>query len=161
MKRAPNKSHCPVNYALESFGDTWTLLIVRDIVFWGKKTYGEFLDSEEHIATNVLASRLVQMEQNGILTKAPCTTDKRKEVYSLTDKGLSLIPIIMEMSGWSGRYDAQTTAPRDFVEHVYANRDAMYVLIRKTVEAGGSLFAGENSVIAQMGLPTNPYPSAP
>ncbi|HYH75835.1 MAG TPA: helix-turn-helix domain-containing protein [Candidatus Saccharimonadales bacterium] len=152
MKRAPNKSHCPVNYALESFGDSWTLLIVRDIVFWGKKTYGEFLESEEHIATNVLASRLAQMEQNNILTKAPCATDKRKEVYNLTNKGLDLIPIVLEMAGWGTTYDPETAAPKDFVAYAYAHRDAVFAQVRETVKNGGSLFAGADSVVRQLGM---------
>jgi len=147
MKRAENRSHCPVNFALETFGDTWSLLIVRDIVFWGKRTYREFLDSGEGIATNVLASRLAHLEQKGILTKAPHETDRRKEVYSLTEKGLALIPILMEMSGWSARHDPETTAPMQFVEAVYANRDRMYSLIQDAVRRGGSLFGGENALV--------------
>ena len=58
MKRTDTKSHCPVNFALETFGDAWSLLIVRDIVFWGKRTYGEFLSSAEGISTNILSARL-------------------------------------------------------------------------------------------------------
>ena len=59
MKKKPLRSHCPINFGLEAFGDKWSLLILRDIVFRGKKTYGEFLKSEEGIATNILAARLV------------------------------------------------------------------------------------------------------
>ena len=151
MKRS-NKSHCPVNFALESFGDSWSLLIVRDIVYWGKKTYGEFLESEEHIATNILAARLNELEQKGILTKHAHPTDKRKEMYELTEKGLDLIPIVLEMSGWATRYDPATTAPRQFVDYVYANREKMFKLVRDTVTQGGSLFAGENSVLHQIGM---------
>ncbi len=152
MKRASNKSHCPVNFALETFGDSWSLLIVRDIVFWGKHSYGEFLDSAEHIATNILAQRLTQLEEKGIVYKRPHISDKRKELYFLTDKGLDLIPLLLEMSGWSSRYDPQSTAPKDFVSQVYANRDRMFMLIRQTVQAGGSLFAGPHSLVKQLPL---------
>lgn len=145
MKRANNKSHCPVNFALETFGDPWSLLIVRDIVYWGKRTYGEFLRSEEGIATNVLASRLAQLEANGILIKEPHPSDKRKEVYTLTEKGLALIPILLEMSGWSAQYDPHTTAPQEFVASVYADRDGMFKKIQDAVRQGGSLF-GPNAV---------------
>ena len=150
MKRADNRSHCPVNFAVEAFGDSWSLLILRDIVFWGKHTYGEFLESEEHIATNVLASRLAHLEQRGIISKQPHPTDKRKEVYTLTARGLDIIPILLEISGWSSHYDPQTIAPKDFVELVYANRDKMFALIRETVQQGGAIFTGKNSVVARL-----------
>src|SRR5437868_11918581 len=92
------RSDCPISVALETFGDTWSLLIVRDMIYFGKKTYGEFLESQEGIATNILASRLAQLEQKGILSKKPDAADKRKEVYSLTETGLDLIPILLEMA---------------------------------------------------------------
>ena len=97
------RSNCPVNFGLETFGDKWSLLIIRDIVFWGKKTYGEFLKSDEGIATNILAARLVQLEREGILIKSPHPTDKRKDVYSLTEKGMELVPLLVEIVAWSGK----------------------------------------------------------
>src|SRR5437879_173146 len=119
MKKTQHRrSDCPINFALETLGDRWSLLIVRDIVYFGKKTYGEFLAAEEGIATNILASRLVQLEQTGILTKKPHDTDKRKELYLLTEKGLDLIPILLEMSGWSAKHDLQTGAPAAWVAMV-------------------------------------------
>jgi DNA-binding HxlR family transcriptional regulator len=151
MRRAENKSHCPVNFALESFGDAWSLLIVRDIVFWGKRTYGEFLESEEGIATNVLAARLAHLEQKGILVREPHETDGRKEVYRLTEKGLALIPVLLEMSGWSAQYDPKTTAPKQFVKAVYANRDDMFKRIQDAVRKGGSLFGGEQALVKRPG----------
>lgn len=147
MKRAENKSHCPVNFALETFGDTWSLLIVRDIVFWGKKTYGEFLESDEGIATNVLAARLAHLEQKGILLRGPHETDRRKEVFTLTEKGIALVPILLEMCGWSAQHDAETTAPQQFVAAVYADRDAMFRRVMDTVRAGGALFGGANRLL--------------
>jgi DNA-binding HxlR family transcriptional regulator len=147
MKRAENKSHCPVNFALETFGDTWSLLIVRDIAFWGKRTYKEFLDSGEAIATNVLAARLAHLEQKGILSKGPHETDGRKEVYTLTEKGLALIPVLLEMSGWSAQYDPETTAPQQFVAAVYADREKMFRLVQDTVRNGGSLFGGKHRLV--------------
>ncbi len=150
MKRTDMKSHCPVNFALESFGDPWSLLIVRDIVFWGKHTYGEFLASKEGISTNILASRLAHLEQRGIIQKQAHPTDRRKEIYVLTEKGLDLIPMLLEMSGWSSHCDPESEAPRKLVEKIYADRDGMFGLIRNVVQNGGSLFAGANSVAAKM-----------
>lgn len=97
------RSNCPVNFGLEMFGDKWSLLIIRDIVFWGKKTYGDFLKSDERIATNILAARLAQLEENGIITKQRHPSDKRTDVYSLTEKGLELIPLLVEIVAWSGK----------------------------------------------------------
>lgn len=157
MKRLDNKSHCPINFALETFGDPWSLLIVRDIVFFGKKTYGEFLASEERIATNVLASRLADMERRGIVTKCLCDDDKRKDNYYLTEKGLDLIPTMVEMSLWSASYDPDTEALLDFVEYMRNNKEEVITLIRDGVRAGNSVFVGPNSVASQLNYTGGAY----
>lgn len=106
------RSHCPVNYGLEAFGDRWALLILRDIVFRGKRTYGEFLKSEEGFATNILASRLEHLIDAGILRREANEADRRKDIYSLTEKGLDLIPVLFEMVLWSAKYDKGSEARR-------------------------------------------------
>lgn len=106
------RSHCPVNYGLEAFGDRWALLILRDIIFRGKRTYGEFLRSEEGFATNILASRIAHLMEEGILRRESDETDGRKDIYSLTEKGLDLIPVIFEIVLWSAKYDSQSEAKR-------------------------------------------------
>lgn len=113
MKKAqkPLRSHCPVNFSLEAIGDRWTLLILRDIVFRGKRTYGEFLKSEEGFATNILASRLAHLEEEGIL-KREDAPDGRKDIFTLTEKGLDLIPLLFEMVLWSAKYDRHSEARR-------------------------------------------------
>lgn len=111
MKTTPKeafRSHCAVNYGVEVFGDRWSLLIIRDIVFTGKKTYGQFLKSEEGIATNVLASRLAFLEEQGILSKEPNPDDRRKDFYGLTEKGIDLVPILLNIVMWSARHDSQS-----------------------------------------------------
>lgn len=140
MKRASDKSHCPVNYALEVMGDTWSLLIVRDIAFWGKRTFREFLKSEESISSNILSARLENLELSGIISKSPHLTDGRKEVYSLTEKGLDLVPILLELSGWSEKYDSETTAPREYVASIRADRTKMFAAAQKTILSGLPLF---------------------
>jgi DNA-binding HxlR family transcriptional regulator len=114
MKKRNKKlrSHCPVNFGLEAFGDRWALLILRDIIFRGKRTYGEFLKSEEGFATNILASRLEHLLKEGILQCEKDKTDGRKDIYSLTGKGLDLIPLVFEMILWSAKYDNQSEAKR-------------------------------------------------
>lgn len=150
MTKKQRRSDCPISFGLETFGDLWSLLIIRDIVYFGKKTYGEFIDSEEAIATNILASRLQHLEQQGILLKTPSAIDKRKEVYSLTEKGLDLIPILLEIASWSAQHDPQTGAPPDWIATVNADKPNIIRLIRETVRQGGAIFVGENSVISQL-----------
>jgi DNA-binding HxlR family transcriptional regulator len=144
------RSDCPINFALEVFGDPWSLLVIRDIVYFGKKTYGEFLASEEGMATNILAGRLAQLERQGILAKRPSETDKRKEDYFLTEKGLDLIPILVEMANWSAEYDAESGAPADWIALMKADREQMLQRMRETVRSGGAVFAGEKSLVNQL-----------
>jgi len=118
MKRVDQKSHCPINFSLETFGDPWSLLIVRDIVCYGKRTYGEFLHSKEGISSRVLAIRLASLEEGGILVKTPHATDKRKEVYNLTPKGELLIPILIELATWGATFDDQTSSPGAWIQAV-------------------------------------------
>lgn len=106
------RSHCPVNFGLEAFGDKWSLLILRDIVFRAKCTYGDFLKSEEGFSTNILAARLEKLLEQGILEKCPQVADARKDDYVLTQKGLDLIPVIFEIMVWSWKYDPDSEARR-------------------------------------------------
>jgi DNA-binding HxlR family transcriptional regulator len=147
--RHQRRSDCPINFALETFGDPWSLLIMRDIVYFGKKTYKEFLASEEGMATNILASRLALLEHKGILEKRACAGDRRKEEYRLTEKGLDLIPVLVELANWSAEHDPQTGAPPAWITLMKAERERMIERIRETVKGGGSVFAGEASLISQ------------
>ncbi len=144
------RSDCPINFALETFGDPWSLLLIRDIVYFGKKTYGEFLASEEAMATNILASRLARLEEQGILMKKPSGQDKRKDEYILTEKGLDLIPVLVEMANWSAEHDPHTAAPAAWIALMRAEREKMIGLIRETVQSGGSVFVGEKSLLSQL-----------
>jgi DNA-binding HxlR family transcriptional regulator len=114
MKNEKSKlrSHCPINFVLEAFGDRWALLILRDIIFRGKRTYGDFLKSEEGFSTNILASRLNHLIDEGILQRESDKTDGRKDIYSLTEKGIDLVPLLFEMVLWSAKYDSQSQAKR-------------------------------------------------
>ena len=149
-KNSKRRSDCPINHALETFGDTWSLVIIRDIVYFGKKTYGEFLDSDEGIATNILACRLDQLVERGILVRTPCEQDRRKEIFALTEKGLDLIPILLELAGWSARHDPHTSAPAGWIALVNSDKQNMTRLIRETVRSGGAIFAGPDSVLAKL-----------
>jgi len=115
MENTKKRSDCPISFALDIFGDKWSLLIVRDLVFTSKKTYGEFLTSDEGMATNILASRLRSLENGGIIRRSPNPDDKRKELYMLTKKGVDLSPVLMEIIRWSAKHDPQTIASKEFI----------------------------------------------
>ncbi|WP_114941793.1 winged helix-turn-helix transcriptional regulator [Mucilaginibacter endophyticus] len=105
MKVIPHRSNCPVAYSLNFISDRWVLLILRDLVFTDKSTYGEFLASEEKIATNVLADRLNLLEEHGFIESTVSEEKKNKFIYSLTEKGIDLIPAIAELMVWGSKYN--------------------------------------------------------
>jgi DNA-binding HxlR family transcriptional regulator len=110
-----HKSLCPINQALELFGDRWTLLIIRDIFFNGKSSYREFLQSDEKIASNVLADRLKLLEQEGVLVKKRDPRHKQKIIYTLTEKGIDLLPVLIQIGNWSARYYTLTGKDKSHV----------------------------------------------
>ena len=110
-KLSPSRSTCPVTFALDIFGDKWSLLILRDIVFKGKRHYREFLASPEKISTNILADRLKHLEATGLLSKARDMQNRSKFVYRLTDKGKDLLPLLLELIRWSATHDPQPGVP--------------------------------------------------
>jgi DNA-binding HxlR family transcriptional regulator len=141
MKRKKLRSHCPVNFGLEAFGDRWALLILRDIVFRGKRTYGEFLRSEEGFATNILASRLEHLLDQGILKRETHGEDGRKDIYSLTEKGLDLVPILFEMVLWSAKYDERSEAKRisPLVELIRSDNRSISTKVVEQVKRGEAI----------------------
>jgi DNA-binding HxlR family transcriptional regulator len=104
MMQTTFRSGCPINLGLEVFGDKWTLLVIRDIMFAGKRHFREFLASDEGISSNILADRLAMLVEGGILTRAEDPAHKLKAIYSLTQKGIDLLPIIAQISRWSRTY---------------------------------------------------------
>lgn len=120
---SPRRSGCPISIALELLGDSWSLLIVRDLMFKGRRTFNEFLDSGEGIATNVLAERLRRLEGGGIVEKRPDPDDGRRVLYRLTRKGIDLAPVLVEIVVWSATYE-RTEAPLELVRQMKVNREA-------------------------------------
>jgi DNA-binding HxlR family transcriptional regulator len=109
--RPDQRSTCPISAALELVGDRWTLLVIRDLMFAGKRRFREFLQSEEAISSNVLADRLGALVRNGIVRKDGDPTHAQKAIYSLTEKGLELLPLLAAMSAWSQKHDPSTRRP--------------------------------------------------
>lgn len=117
------RSTCPINTTQELLGDKWSLLVVRDIMFMGKKYYGEFLNSPEKISTNILADRLVKLEDAGVITK---TTDKdnlSKYIYTLTTKGIDLMPMLFEMIAWGDKYITPSKLPKEFLRRLKSDKE--------------------------------------
>lgn len=103
-KKIEHRSDCPISTALDIFGDKWSLLIVRDMVFKGMNTYGDFLNGGEKIATNILADRLMLLEAGGIIAKQKHPESKAKILYTLTPKGIDLVPALVEIIVWSEKH---------------------------------------------------------
>lgn len=145
------RSDCPVNFAVEALGDKWSLVILRDIIFWGKHTYGEFLKSDEKIATNILANRLEYLEAERLISKSPDPNDKRKDIYSVTEKGIGLVPMFIEMiawsaldPGWQTMTHNGTEAQRKFVMRAVTTKNKTKLIeeVKAIVRRGGCVFEG-------------------
>lgn len=104
MRDHTYRSGCPINLGLEVFGDRWTLLIIRDMMFAGKRHFREFLASDEAISSNILADRLAMLVEAGIIARRDDPSHRLKAIYSLTEKGIELLPVIAQISRWSRTY---------------------------------------------------------
>jgi len=121
---------CPIRFGMGIFGDKWTLLIVRDLMFKGKRYYGEFTDPEENIASNILADRLTMLVDEGIVTKQRDPDNKSRFIYELSAKGMDLLPMMLAMVEWSAKYDPHTEVPKDFLRKLKRDRNALMREIR-------------------------------
>ncbi|QJD80856.1 helix-turn-helix transcriptional regulator [Spirosoma rhododendri] len=104
MPDKKRRSYCPISSSLDIWGDKWSLLIIRDLMISRQCTYGDFLKSEEKIATNILASRLQMLEESGLITKLDHPESKAKVLYKLTQKGIDLLPVMTEINLWAEKY---------------------------------------------------------
>lgn len=128
--RPARRSGCPISIALEIFGDNWSLLIVRDLMFKGLRTFNEFAAAGEGIATNILTDRLARLEAAGILAGQPDPADARRIHYRLTGKGVDLAPALTEIVLWSARYE-DTDAPPSTVRAMRSRRKQFLADVRK------------------------------
>ncbi len=99
-----HRSGCPINLTLEVLGDKWSLLILRDMMFGRKRHFRELMRSEEGISSNILADRLKRLVEHGLLTKADDPSHKQKAIYSLTEQGIELLPVLAQMAVWGRKY---------------------------------------------------------
>jgi DNA-binding HxlR family transcriptional regulator len=119
-----------VSVSLEAFGDRWSLLIVRDLMVRGFRTFREFQQSGEGIASNILSDRLRKLKKSGIITSEQGEDDKRKVNYRLTAKGIDLAPVLLELLIWGARHE-ETGAPCAIIEGMARNRQAILTEVRR------------------------------
>lgn len=125
-----HRSGCPVSISLEVLGDRWSLLIVRDLMIRGFRTYREFQQSGEGISTNILAQRLRKLETGGIITAEAEESDRRRVNYRLTEKGIDLAPVLLELLIWGSRHE-QTGAPCALIDEMAKHREALLAEVRR------------------------------
>ncbi len=122
---------CPIAFALDTFGDRWSLVIIRDMLIKGFQTYGEFLEGDENISTNILADRLQELEALGIISKQRDPDNGRRVLYRLTEKGADLAPIMLEIICWSRKYDGNTKVQDRIVERIEKDRHGFAAELKK------------------------------
>ncbi|HYE45814.1 MAG TPA: helix-turn-helix domain-containing protein [Caulobacter sp.] len=106
-----DRSGCPINLTLEELGDRWSLIVIRDVMFGNRRTYGQLLSqSEEGIASNILADRLKRLTASGLLSRAPDPGHKQKGLYNLTEPAIQLVPLLAQMGAWGRRFKRPSEA---------------------------------------------------
>lgn len=118
------RSDCPISLSLETWGDRWSLLIIRDLMFEGKRTYSDFLKSHEKIATNILASRLRTLQDAGIIVTSPPRDEQTGNGYALTQKGIDMVPVMLEIYLWAEKHFPIPEHVQDILEVVKADKSA-------------------------------------
>lgn len=111
------RSQCPISFSLDVFGDKWSLLVLRDIMFYNRTRFSDFMPIE-HIATNILSDRLSKLESAGLITKSHDLKLKNQFVYHVTPDGWSLLPLLIEMTLWGLEHDPESLASKEFIERV-------------------------------------------
>ena len=127
---------CPIRFALGLFGDKWSLLVIRDLMFKNKKYFNEFQDSDEGISTNMLSDRLQRLEKAGIIKSHSDPEHKSKKIYKLTDKGIDLAPVMLSIIDWSETYDEATEVPPAFISAFRKSRSAFTNTLKKQLAKG-------------------------
>jgi DNA-binding HxlR family transcriptional regulator len=133
------RSTCPISFALEIFGDRWTLLVLRDLLLRSRRRYRELLGSDEGIATNVLADRLKRLERRGLIRKQRDEVDGRQYLYRPTPLAVSLVPMLVEMIVWGARNGAGADVEPAFIERFETERGALIAEIQAQVRRENGL----------------------
>lgn len=131
MTDIKKRSECPISSSLDIWGDKWSLLIVRDLMFAKQCTYGDFLKSKEKIATNILANRLQMLEENEIISKSDHPDSKAKVLYKLTQKGIDLLPIMIEIQLWADKHFTLSNERKNILKEIKKDKEAF---IKSTIK---------------------------
>ncbi len=134
MADTKKRSDCPISCALDIWGDKWSLLIVRDLIFFKERTYSDFLKSDEKIATNILAARLQMLEENGIISKSDHPESKAKVLYKLTSKGIDLLPLMIEINVWADKYLTIPIEQREILKEIKKDKEAFIKMRTKELK---------------------------
>ncbi len=117
MEKTKRRSDCPITLSLDIFGDKWTLLILRDFIFFDNRHFNELV-AIENISTNILTDRLNRLLANGIIKKEIDSKNKSSFLYSLTQKGLDLVPVVIDIYRWGAKYTEGNNAEKEFKKKV-------------------------------------------
>lgn len=128
--KRPKRSECPISRALDLVGDRWTLLIVRDLTFGGGRSFRDLAEADEEIATNVLSDRLERLVCDGLVVKARMKSDRRQFLYSLTEKGISLAPLLVQMALWGNEHGLEKK-PGPLLRKMRANPEQFIAELRE------------------------------
>jgi len=134
-RKIERRSDCPISFGLDIYGDKWTLLILRDIMFYNRTRFSDFAP-QERIATNILADRLSRLEASGIIEKHRDEELKNQYVYTVTQKGKDLLPVLVEMTFWGFQHDANTPASKAFVSRAKVERRKVTSEITRSISNG-------------------------
>jgi DNA-binding HxlR family transcriptional regulator len=137
LMKLKKRSDCPVSSSLDIWGDKWSLLIIRDLMFAKECTYGDFLKAPEGIATNILASRLQALEENKLIEKLEHPESKAKVLYRLTKKGIDLLPIMIEINLWAEKYFPMSADRKAMLKEVKKDKTAFIKSMNKELERQG------------------------
>lgn len=127
------RSLCPVSRALDILGDKWTLLVLRDIIFMRKRYFREFLASSEKIASNILSDRLKKLEAADIILRRQDPHNERKIIYAVTEKGLDLIPTILELLRWGAKYEVENSKHDELIRQFDLDPQILIAKIRSSL----------------------------
>jgi DNA-binding HxlR family transcriptional regulator len=152
MKRGDHRSDCPVNYGVEVFGDSWSLILLRDMMTIGSSTFGEFLAADERIGSSVLAQRLVELERRGVIEKRADEADGRRTRYRLTASGRAAMPLVYELNRWGTHTNPDTDTARAILQSLELPREIVIEAWALALAHDDCFFFGEMSVVTQLGL---------
>lgn len=134
-KESLRRSECPISFGLDLFGDKWTLLVLRDMLLFGKSRFSDFA-TPEGISTNILSDRLNRLEQARVITKKQDTALKNQNIYLLTEKGKRLTPALIGLMLWGIQYDEHTLISKSFITRLATDYEQIVQDIKLSIEAG-------------------------